>query len=264
MMWNAIKSNELHKTFSLFLGERRNVETFFIFFFTPLCPKWKAVDTVVSIISSEWKTTYATFLPALAASKTKSQGLHMLVLSCVRLFVTPWTIARQAPLFMGILHGWMDGHALLQGIFLTQELNWRLLHYSWIFYQESYQGSPKSYIRLHKKRMCTLYYSSLPSSEKAMAPHSSTLAWKIPWMEEPGRLQSMGSLRVGLDWATLLFTFHFHALEKEMATHSSVLAWRIPGRREPGASMGSHRVGHDWSDLAAAAAVSHPGLPRWR
>ena len=52
------------------------------------------------------------------------------------------------------------------------------------------------------------------------------------------------------------FSFHFHALEKEMATHSSVLAWRIPGTEEPGGlpSMGSHRVGHDWSDLAAAAA----------
>ena len=50
------------------------------------------------------------------------------------------------------------------------------------------------------------------------------------------------------------FAFHFHALEKEMATHSSVLAWRIPGMGEPGGlpSMGSHRVGHDWSDLAAA------------
>ena len=49
------------------------------------------------------------------------------------------------------------------------------------------------------------------------------------------------------------FTFYFHALEKEMATHSSVLAWRIPGTGKPGGqpSMGSHRVGHDWSDLAA-------------
>ena len=50
------------------------------------------------------------------------------------------------------------------------------------------------------------------------------------------------------------FTFYFHALEKEMATHSSLLAWRIPGTGEPGGlpSMGSHRVGHDWSDLAVA------------
>ena len=82
--------------------------------------------------------------------------------------------------------------------------------------------------------------------EKAMAPHSSTLAWKIPWMEEPGRLQSMGLLGVGHDF-TFTFTFHLHALEKEMATHSSVLAWRIPGTGEPGGlpSMGSHRVGHN-------------------
>ena len=93
--------------------------------------------------------------------------------------------------------------------------------------------------------------------EKAMAPHSSTLAWKIPWTEESGSLQSMGSLRVRHNWATSLslftFTFHFHALEKDMATHSSVLAWRIPGAGEPGGlpSLGSHRVGYDWSDLAA-------------
>ena len=79
-----------------------------------------------------------------------------------------------------------------------------------------------------------------------VASHSNTLAWKIPWMEEPGRLQSMGSLGVGHDF-TFTFTFHFHALEKEMATHSSVLAWRIPGTGEPGGlpSVGSHRVGHD-------------------
>ena len=69
-----------------------------------------------------------------------------------------------------------------------------------------------------------------------MATHSSTLAWKIPWTEEPGRLQSMGSP-----------TFPFHALEKEMATHSRVLAWRIPGTGEPGGlpSLGSHRVRHE-------------------
>ena len=79
-----------------------------------------------------------------------------------------------------------------------------------------------------------------------MASHSGTLAWKVPWRKEPGGPKSMGSLRVGHDWATSL-TFHFHALEKEMATHSSVLAWRMPGTGEPGGllSMGSHRVGHD-------------------
>ena len=76
----------------------------------------------------------------------------------------------------------------------------------------------------------------------SMATHSSTL----PWTEESGRLQSMGSL----SWTRLskfTFTFRFHALEKEMATHSSVLAWRTPGTGEPGGllSMGSHRVGPD-------------------
>ena len=62
----------------------------------------------------------------------------------------------------------------------------------------------------------------------------------------------------GRTWLSdFTFTFHFHALEKEMATHSSVLAWRVPGMGEPGGlpSMGSHRVGHDWSDLAIAIAI---------
>ena len=115
----------------------------------------------------------------------------------------------------------------------------------------------------HGNILVVLYYKP----EKAMAPHSSTLAWKIPWMEEPGGLQSMGLLGVGHDWATSLslFTFHFHALEKEMATHSSILAWRIPGTGEPGGlpSMGSHRVGHDWSDLAAAAMINGSGGSRF-
>ena len=81
-----------------------------------------------------------------------------------------------------------------------------------------------------------------------MAPHSSTLAWKVPWTEEPGRLQSMGSL----SWTQLsgfTFTFHFHALEKEMAIHSSVLAWRIPGTGEPG---GLPSMGRTESDTTEA------------
>ena len=80
-----------------------------------------------------------------------------------------------------------------------------------------------------------------------MTPHSSTLVWKIPWTEEPGGLQSMGSLESDM---TEQLHFHFDALEKEMAAHSSVLAWRIPGTGEPVGllSVGgrlSHRVGHD-------------------
>ena len=91
-----------------------------------------------------------------------------------------------------------------------------------------------------------------------MAPHSSTLAWKIPWTEEPGRLQSMGSHRVGHDQATSLSLFTFmHWRRKWQPTR--VLAWRIPGTGKPGGlpSMGSHRVGNDWSDLAAAEATEY-------
>ena len=111
---------------------------------------------------------------------------------------------------------------------------------------------------------------SIPTNTPVFPPSSFVLpsfawvplqysAWQIPWAEEPGRLQSMGSLGVGHDWATYTLTFYFHALEKEMATHSSVLAWRIPGTGEPGGllSMGSHRVRHDWSDLAAAYILFH-------
>ena len=92
--------------------------------------------------------------------------------------------------------------------------------------------------------------------EKAMAPHSSTLAWKIPWMEEPGRLQFMGSLRVGHDWATsiLLFTF-MHWRRKWQPTPVF-----LPGESQGwgslvGCRLWDCRVGHDWSDLAAADSV---------
>ena len=95
-----------------------------------------------------------------------------------------------------------------------------------------------------------------------MAPHSSTLHWKMTWTEEPGGLQSMGSLKSQTRLSNFTFNFHFHALEKEMATHSSVLAWRIPGTGVPGGlpPMRSHRIGHDWSDLAAAAAAAAVSL----
>ena len=119
--------------------------------------------------------------------------------------------------------------------------------------------------------------------EKEMATHSSTLAWSILWMDEPGRLQSMGLQKVGHDWATSLITkegiskvalvvknlptkagdLKRHGfgvwclgeddpLEEGMTTYSSALACRIPRAEEPGRlqSMGSQRVGHDWSNSA--------------
>ena len=79
-----------------------------------------------------------------------------------------------------------------------------------------------------------------------MAPYSSTLAWKIPWMEEPDRLQSMGSLGVGHDGATSLSLFTFMHWRRKWQP-IRVLAWRIPGVGEPGGlpSRGSQKVGHD-------------------
>ena len=82
-----------------------------------------------------------------------------------------------------------------------------------------------------------------------MATHYSTLAWKIPWTEEPGRLRSMGSLRGGHDRASSLSLFTFMHLEKEMATHSSVLAWRIPGT---GSLVGCRIWGRTESDTTEA------------
>ena len=88
-----------------------------------------------------------------------------------------------------------------------------------------------------------------------MAAHSSTLAWKIPWMEEPGKLQSMGLRRIRHDWETSLSLFTFMNWKRKWQLTPVFL----PGesqRQEPGRlpCMGSHRVGHDWCDLAAAAA----------
>ena len=84
----------------------------------------------------------------------------------------------------------------------------------------------------------------------AMAPHSSTLAWEVPWAEEPGRLQSMGSWRVGHDWATSL-----SCLREGNGNPLQCSCLENPRYWEPGrlTSMGSHRVGHDWSYLAATA-----------
>ena len=115
------------------------------------------------------------------------------------------------------------------------------------------------------------YFCGLPSVFFILPLFLKYFYWSIregngtPLQYLPGKSHGQRSLVAavhgvakGRTWLTnFTFTFHFHALEKEMAIHSSVLPWRIPGIREPGGlpSMGSHRVGHDWSDLAAAASV---------
>ena len=86
-----------------------------------------------------------------------------------------------------------------------------------------------------------------------MAPHSSTLAWKIPWMEEPGRLQFMGLRRVRHDWVTSLSLFTLMHWRRKWQPTPVFLPGESQGRGSLGLpSMGSHRVWHDWSDLAAA------------
>ena len=109
----------------------------------------------------------------------------------------------------------------------------------------------------HYKRFCLLIFGQvIPLKEKAMAPHSSTLAWKISWTKEPGRLQSMGSERVGRDWMTSLSLFTFMHWRRKWQPTSVFLPGESQGRGSlVGCSLWGHRVGHNWSDLAATAAI---------
>ena len=100
----------------------------------------------------------------------------------------------------------------------------------------------------------SIQQSEVQLREKAMASHSSTLAWEIPWTEEPGRLQSMWSLRVRDDWAISLSLFTFMHWRRKWQPTPVFLPGESQGQ-EPGGlpSMGSHRVRRNWCDLAAAA-----------
>ena len=88
-------------------------------------------------------------------------------------------------------------------------------------------------------------------AEKAMATHSSTFAWKTPWTEGPGGLQSMGSLGVGHDWATSFSLFTFMHWRRKWQPTPVFLPGESQGRGSlVGCRLWSHTVGHDWSDLA--------------
>ena len=98
--------------------------------------------------------------------------------------------------------------------------------------------------------------------EKAVAPHSSTLAWKIPWTEEPGRLQSMGSLQIGHNWTTSLSLFTFMLWRRKWQPTPVFLSGVSQGRGSlVGCRLWGRTVGHNWSDLAAAAAYPVFWLP---
>ena len=157
--------------------------------------------------------------------------------------------------------------------------NESVFHIRWLKYW-SFSFSirpPNEYLGLISFRMDWLDLLAIQSTLKSLLQHHSSKAsilhkylWlninrRRQWHPTPvllpgkshGRRSLVGCSPWGRQSRTRLsdftFTFHFHALEKEMATHSSVLAWRIPGTEEPGRrlSMGLHRVGHDWSNLAA-------------
>ena len=143
-------------------------------------------------------------------------------LSRVRLLATPWTAAHQAPPPMGFSRYWSEVPSLY-------------MYYAFFFSSSDLRPFLFCYQRKQWQPTPVL----LPGKSRGWR----SLAGCSPWgLEE--------------SYTTERLHFHFHALEKEMATHSSVLAWRIPGTGGPGGlpSIGSHRVGHDWRDLAAAAA----------
>ena len=160
-------------------------------------------------------------------------------LSCVRLFVTPWTAARQASL--SITNSWSPPKPMsIESVMPSSHLI--LCH-------------PLLLLPSIFPRIRVFSNESALRTEKAMAPHSSTLVWKIPWMEEPGGLQSMGSLRVGHDWMTSLSIFTFTHWRRNWQPTPVFLPWKSQGW---GSLVGCRLwVGHDWSDLAAAAAAAH-------
>ena len=162
-------------------------------------------------------------------TNTHRCSVYCAVLSCfshVQLFVTLWTVAHQVPLSMG---------------FSRQEY-WSGLPFP------SLGDLPDPGIKLAFLMSSSLIdklFTTSITMEKPMAPHSSTLAWKIPWTEEPGRLQSMGLLRVGHDWATWLSLFTFMHWRRRWQPTPVFLPGESQGR---GSLVGCHLWGHTESD----------------
>ena len=171
-----------------------------------------------------------------------TQGLNQGLPHCRRIL---YQLSHQGPKNTGV-----GSLSLLQQIFPTQASNQGLWRGRWILYQLSYQGSPNRYNIKVKYMLLTLDGGEGNGTPLQYSCLENPIYGGTWWAVVHGIAKSQTQL------SDSTFTFHFHTLEKEMATHSSVLAWRIPGTGEPGRlpSMGSHRVGHDWSDLAAAAA----------
>ena len=142
-------------------------------------------------------------------------------------------------------HQWGDTHDGINIKALRDSKNW----YLW-WSTGSQLWKDFFFFDFNTSNYCELLWNY---SEKAMAPRSSTLAWKIPRAEEPGRLQSMGSLRVGHDWATSLSVFTFLRWRRKRQPTPVFLPGESQGRGSlVGCRLWGRRVGHDWSDLAVA------------
>ena len=138
---------------------------------------------------------------------------------------------------------------MVNGRLLFEKPTWFYQSRCKIHFPLSYQFYFILWLYLHKYHIYITEGNGTPLQYSYLENPMDGGAW---WATVHGVAQSRTRL------SDFTFTFHFHELEKEMAAHSSVLAWRIPGTGEPGGlpSMGSHRVGHDWRDLAAAAAAA--------
>ena len=154
-------------------------------------------------------------------------------------FVTPWTVAHQASLSMGFPRQeyWSSCHFLLQGIFLTQRSNSCLLHWQVDSLVLSYQESPM------------VLTCGCREGSGTPLQYSSTPAWKSPWTEEPERLQSMGSLRLGHDWATSLSLFTFMHWRRKWQPTPVFLPGESQGQ---GSLVGCRPLGRTESDTTEA------------
>ena len=166
------------------------------------------------------------------------------LLNRIQVFATPWT-------------GWSPPGSSTHGIFQRRIQEWHPISYSRYLPNPGIETTSLASPALAGWFFTTgttwkVYTYVCMYMEKAMTTHSSTLAWKIPWTEEPGRLQSMGSQRVRHDWATSLSLITFMHWRTKWQPTPVFLPGEIPGTGVPVGlpSMGSHRVRHDWSDLA--------------
>ena len=144
----------------------------------------------------------------------------------------------------------VSSRSLLQEIFLNQGLKLGLPHYRQILYHLSHQGTP--IVRIGLILLNESFFNRCPLClpEKAMAPNSSTPAWKIQWTEEPGRLQSMGSQGVGHDWATSLSLFTFMHWRRKWQPTPVFLPEESQGQ---GRLVGCRLWGHTESDMTEVA-----------